>query len=153
MPDSLPHEFAGFFHQNHGNAVYHAAMRGTKNNTLIVLCDYKGDVSHMSVTPDVICPDCDKLLPEFVVQEHSSHFSVLEVRTGKSHILGDGVDALIDADPDGDSIRQALTPGTAGFREAWEKGLNSIASDTREAYFPEVKPKPKRKTPVTRLKS
>lgn len=145
MPDSLPHEFAGFFHQNHGNAVYHAAMNGTKNNTLIVLCDYKGDVSHMSVTPDVICPDCDRLLPEFVVQEHASHFSVVEVRTGKSHAMGDGVDTLFDSEG------QALSPGTVGFREAWEKSLNASAGETREAYFPEAKPK--RKTPVTRLKS
>lgn len=146
MLESLSQEFAGFYYQNHGKADYHAAINGTRPGSLVLLCDYKGDVSKMAVTPDFICPECDKLLPQFAVREYSSHFEVVETRTGKTHVMGDGVDALFDAED------KPISPGTAGFREKWEKILNANAAETKEAYFPEErKPIKTRKAVVKKL--
>jgi hypothetical protein len=67
----------------------------------------------------------------FNVIEYSSFFAVRHVPSGDEHPMGDGVDTLFDQEG------QALSPGTPGFVETWEKALNADEAETLEAYFPE----------------
>lgn len=67
----------------------------------------------------------------FSVIEYSSFFAVRPNPTGDEHPMGDGVDTLFDEEG------RALSPGTPGFIEAWEKELNEPDNETMEAYFPE----------------
>jgi hypothetical protein len=67
----------------------------------------------------------------FSVIEYSSFFAVRHNPSGDEHPMGDGVDTLFDEEG------EALSPGTPGFVEAWEKALNADEDGTLEAYFPQ----------------
>ena len=67
----------------------------------------------------------------FSVIEYSSFFAVQHNPTGEEHPMGDGVDTLFDEEG------RALSPGTPGFIETWEKILNADEATTLEAYFPQ----------------
>lgn len=67
----------------------------------------------------------------FSVIEYSSFFAVRHNPSGDEHPMGDGVDTLFDEDG------TALKPGTPGFIETWEQGLNADEQTTLEAYFPQ----------------
>lgn len=72
--------------------------------------------------------------PVFRVNEYAHGIELEHVPTGETHWLGDGVDTLFAEDG------QAWTPGSPGFREAWEFIFNDDSSQTYEAYFPSLKP-------------
>ncbi len=67
----------------------------------------------------------------FSVIEYSSFFAVRHNPSGDEHPMGDGVDTLFDEEG------RALSPGTPGFIDTWEKILNEPGNETMEAYFPE----------------
>jgi len=67
----------------------------------------------------------------FQVIEYSTHYSVLDTVSGKSHVMSDGVDVL--STPTG----RTMAPGSEYFRKTWEKALNENLDETAEAYdFP-----------------
>lgn len=67
----------------------------------------------------------------FAVEESSTGFQLVHKPTGRTHWLGDGVDALFTAD-------EPMIPGTDGFTEAWAECLNADVQETLEAYFPDL---------------
>lgn len=68
----------------------------------------------------------------FKVEEHLSHFSVRHIRTGRTHVMGDGVDQILDDDSN------TMTPGSPGFIQTWEDCLNQDPWETLRAYFPDL---------------
>lgn len=68
---------------------------------------------------------------EFECVEYLSFFAVKHIESGKERVMGDGVDAISDADGN------SFYVGIVGFREMWEVYLNENY-DTLEAYFPEL---------------
>jgi hypothetical protein len=72
----------------------------------------------------------------FKVIEHMDGYAVYDTVSGKDHWMSDGVDAVFTRSG------RAMSPGTAGFIEAWERDLNSSPSETAEAYgFPSENPR------------
>lgn len=69
----------------------------------------------------------------FSVIEYHSFFAVRHNATGKEHPMGDGVDTLFTR------TGKAKSPGDKTFVKCWERSLNETASETLEAYFPEIK--------------
>lgn len=68
----------------------------------------------------------------FSVIEYHSFFAVRHNATGLERGMGDGVDTLMT--PTG----KAMSPGSKSFMKTWERWLNTDASETLEAYFPEL---------------
>lgn len=129
---SLPHEFNGFHVNREG--VVHASMMLPQGAGLASVCGNINNWSNMTMvnpTPvgGTLCKTCEQRLPQFAVREYRSHFQVIEIMTGRSHPMGDGVDTLFDGD-------KAISPGEEGFRKLWEESLNRDATSTQEAYFP-----------------
>ncbi len=78
------------------------------------------------------CGGCNRILPEFIVVEYQTGYSLLHARSGETHWLSDGVDVLFDKN------ENPISPGTKGFREKWEHEMNANYSETLEAYFPNL---------------
>lgn len=92
----------------------------------------------------------------FRVNEWSSGFELEHVRTGLTHWLSDGVDALLfDADKiecpchstnhncvmcrgKGVLKTRMIRPGNRCFRHFWEYVFNTDIQDTLDAYFPDA---------------
>ena len=68
----------------------------------------------------------------FKVWEYTSGYAVEDRKTGLTHWLSDGVDAVFTR------TGRAISPGSEHFRRAWEKDLNADGDQTLEAYFPET---------------
>lgn len=60
------------------------------------------------------------------VMEHSSHYAIYHIPSGKSSGMGDGVDMF-----------EELYPGTFAFNAMLARDLENSQSDYMEAYFPE----------------
>lgn len=70
-------------------------------------------------------------LPMFAVIEHFNGFSVRHLPSGEEHWLSDGVDCVFDEEG------EPICPGEPDFTAEWSESMNSPASETLEAYFPQ----------------
>lgn len=135
----MKHELFGFsmgqnrFHDE--TRQYHVIV-DFGDGTAGAACNRKRLVSggtHKTLPEDGhLCGRCDRILPQFQVNEHANGFSLTHLRSGKNHWLSDGVDVLFDADDN------PISPGTKGFVEKWTREFNSNVGETLEAYFPEL---------------
>jgi len=65
----------------------------------------------------------------FDVVERASYYEIVDTWTGKSRVMGDGVDSVFTASG------RPISPGTERFTRAWRKAVNENPDETLEAYF------------------